>query len=112
MPIAIHLRKENGETLNSAHEAPDEGQVLPILNPAEFPMLGHVDPFGNTIFNRSQMREIVAEIDRLVGEPSAGGRRIGEPSVDERQAEFLLKVKELCAEGLTRQHRFLWFLGD
>jgi len=102
MPIAISLRKENGETLSSIHESPPEGQVLPILPTAEFPMLGHVDPYGNTIFNRSQMRDIVAEIDRLVGSSA----------VDERQEGFLLKVKELCVEGLTRQHRFLWFLGD
>lgn len=102
MPIAIRLRKENGETLKSIHESPCEGQVLPILAAAEFPMLGHVDPYGYTIFNRSQMRDIGAEIDRL----------IGWSAVDEKQEEFLLKVKELCMEGLTRQHRFLWFLGD
>jgi len=102
MPIAIHLRKENGDTLNSVYELPDDGQLLPILDIAEFPMLGHVDAYGNTIFNRSQMRVIMAEIERLVGTSA----------VDERQSELLLKVKELCVEGLTRQHRFLWFLGD
>lgn len=102
MPIAIHLRRENGETLNSVHESPGDGHVLPVLDIAEFPMLGHVDPYGNTIFNRSQMRVIMDEIDRLVGAPM----------MNEKQAEFLLKVKEICVEGLTRQHRFLWFLGD
>ena len=102
MPIAVCLRTESGDTLNSVHESPGAGQVLPILNIGEFPMLGHVDPYGNTIFNRSQMRAIVAEIDRLVGTSA----------VNEQQSEFLLQVKELCAEGLARQHRFLWFLGD
>ena len=69
--------------------------------PTDFPMLFHVDPFGDTIFNRGQVGALLAEIDVL---------RSREP-VEERW-RALDELTYLCHLSRQRPHRYLWFIGD
>lgn len=69
----------------------------------EYPILGHVDSYGNTIYNRAQMRTIQTELQRI---------QDAFPQLDSDSSEVIEKLKELCSEGMKRPHRFLWFLGD
>ncbi|WP_433270957.1 hypothetical protein ACQPZF_11205 [Actinosynnema sp. CS-041913] len=67
----------------------------------QYPMLGHVDPYGNTIFNRGQMATLVAELERV----SKAGPQ-GERSAVAKE------LVAICVEGQRKPHRFLWFIGD
>ncbi|GAA1722861.1 hypothetical protein GCM10009765_83550 [Fodinicola feengrottensis] len=102
MAMLVSLRDERENLIEMVASDPALGWVVPYLPPGEFPMIGHIDPYGNTIFNRSQMRALRAEIDVC--------------RTDERvkpgAVEFLLEISRLCELGDKRPHKFLWFLGD
>jgi hypothetical protein len=70
---------------------------------AEYPVLGHVDPYGYTMCNRGQMQTLVVELERV--------RRDMSPR-DETTSTTIDELQQMCAEGLSRPHRYLWFLGD
>ncbi len=67
-----------------------------------YPMLGHIDPYGKTVFNRHQMVTLAEEITsaKKTFELSAG------------QSSFLDEVAVLCRKGLRPPHRLLYFLGE
>jgi hypothetical protein len=69
----------------------------------EFPILGHVDPYGRTIDNRGQMRTLQTELQRI---------RDASSDVESTRAELIRLLLDICAEGVEHPHRFLWFLGD
>ncbi|MFF4197335.1 hypothetical protein [Nonomuraea sp. NPDC001831] len=64
------------------------------------PMLGYVDPCDDTIFNRSQMRKVVPELQQLA-------RLV--PEDERRAAEEIL---DLCQLIERKPHRYLLFNGD
>jgi hypothetical protein len=39
--------------------------TLAGLDPAEFPLLGALDPYGDAVFNHRQVPALLAELDRL-----------------------------------------------
>ena len=65
-----------------------------------FPMLAHVDPYGDTIFNRAQMSELAGELTTIQAD---------------LDGEALSTARALCiliaAHG-SAPHRYLWFIGD
>lgn len=99
LAISVVLKDGSGVVLlRMAHP------YLPLVSRAdrdEYPMLGHVDPHGNTIFNRGQMATLLAELHRASKADPSGER-----------AAVVEELLEICAEGQRRPHRFLWFLGD
>ena|SRR5215216_5178421 len=101
MAISVVLKNRAGEVL-----ARMPRPYIPLVSWAdrtEYPILGHVDLYGNTIYNRGQMETLVAELDRrrrLFGEADESARAI---------ADWL---QEVCAEGVRKPHRYLWFVGD
>ena len=70
------------------------------LDPARFPLLAYLDPWGRTTFNRRQAGALVRELEQLVDvvPPGANGD--------------VEKLKALCEEVMRRQHHFLVALGD
>ena len=93
-----------------------------------YPMLGHIDPIGVTVFNRLQVRSLIAELDRVRagidrGGVSATALALGAESVEESLqiqswnaerdlAGLVEDLVELCNVSLQRVHRYLWFQGD
>jgi hypothetical protein len=73
------------------------GEALP-----EYPMLGHIDPYGNTIYNRGQMRTLRTELGRLTDSAE----------LSNTSNDVVQQLLAICAEGLQRPHRYLWFVGD
>jgi hypothetical protein len=99
MPISLVLRTERGEEIRRAIRAYVPAEVT--ISGIEYPLLGGIDPYSNTIFNARQMRQLLVEVERLLQ---------GKLSSEERAS--LETVAELCREGQSRAHRFLWFVGD
>ncbi len=66
----------------------------------EYPILGHVDPYGDTILNRMQVRTLLGEMDNL---------RSDEKIIP---TGFRQSLTGLCEKCLERPHRFLWFIGE
>lgn len=63
------------------------------------PMLGHLLPYADTMFNSSQVDSVLAELDRLPVES---------PLVPDVRDD----LKRLCEVTSERAHRQLWFFGD
>jgi hypothetical protein len=101
MGISVILKDQAGTVLASL-----EDPYIPLVSWADrsdFPILGHVDPYGNTIYNRGQIETLLSEL-----------KRIRDTLSDLQGNEELLirGLEEICADGLRKPHRFLWFLGD
>jgi hypothetical protein len=69
----------------------------------DFPMFGHVDPYGDTIFNAGQMQALLAELDAV---------EAAFPDAAEREGALISQIRELCNIGTRRPHSYLWFIGD
>jgi hypothetical protein len=69
----------------------------------EFPMLGHVDPFGDTIFNGGQMQWLLTELDAIEARSE---------ELDASASDSVAHLRLLCYIGVRRPHSYLWFLGD
>lgn len=81
---------------------------VPFLAPvasreiADYPVLWGVDPHGNAIMNRGQMRVMLREIEQLLAsEDLTPAERSG-----------LVAARSMCQEGASHAHRYLWFIGD
>jgi hypothetical protein len=101
--MVVSVRDEKGARL--AESGRPTGSTNPLAKAADataFPMLGSIDPYGNTIFNRIQMMRLAEEVRRLI--------RAAEFTPDERS--FLEEILEFCAMGTAKYHRYLWFVGD
>lgn len=66
-------------------------------------MLGHIDRYGNTIFNGGQMQTLLAELNEL---------ERASPELIEREVDVVTEIRELCKIGIRRPHSYLWFIGD
>jgi hypothetical protein len=72
--------------------------ALASLDQAEFPMFGHLIPYGDTIFNHRQIDTLLNELPRL-------------PAGLVNDA-FANALRALCDFALEAPHRYLWFVGD
>jgi hypothetical protein len=100
VPITVLLRAESGHVEGSIVEGNVElTRALPPFGDPDFPMLGLVDPYGDTIFNGLQMRSVIPEIQRL--------KKLtpNPPAV----LDELEDLADLCANGI---HLYLVFVGD
>jgi len=75
-------------------------RLLPFGD-TSFPMLGFIDPYGNTLFNGVQMQLFILEWDRLM-------RNV----TDKEDSRFLQKVREMAERCKAEPHLFLRFVGD
>jgi hypothetical protein len=67
------------------------------LDPADFPMLWALTPYGDAVFNQRQMPLLLAELDRL---PAAC------------DGDWVAQARELCQVVERGLHLYLWFIGD
>ncbi|MGN5631727.1 hypothetical protein [Streptomyces sp. AC154] len=74
------------------------GPELAALDQSEFPMLGHLMPYADTVFNSRQVVTLLAEVPRLP------------PGVV--TDAFACELLDLGQTVLDGQHLYLWFLGD
>ncbi|WP_433615924.1 hypothetical protein ACQP2P_13150 [Dactylosporangium sp. CA-139114] len=110
MPISVWVCDERHQRLASLrdvlHLVPPPlppGWYEPFVGPADhhrFPMLAHVDPYGNTIFNRTQMSAVLEELATI------------QPELDGVALSTARALGVLIATHGHRPHRYLWFIGD
>jgi hypothetical protein len=66
---------------------------------SRIPMLRHLLPYADTMFNHSQAAALIEELDAL-------------PAHSRLVPEIRDDLKRLCGIAEARGHRQLWFLGD
>lgn len=99
MPMSVLIRSYSGEILGrSIHRS--LGQVCRSARDRALPMLGDVDPYDDTVFNRSQIPRLLSEVEVL--QLSAGAS----------QGEAISELVELANYVLRKPHRYLVFSGD
>ena len=102
MPFTIRLESENGTTIK---EVVDPRGILSHLLPGyddfSFPMLRFIDPYGDTVFNRFQMRFFGKEMERIL-----------QKAKSKEEKDLLVEILELAAQGVTEVHLYLKFYGD
>ena len=102
MGLDIRLEDREGMTLE---ETPDLqnvlSRVLPSWDDESFHLLRYIDPWGDTVFNRLQMDELVEEL-----------RRIREKTSNEEERFFIRAVGTMALRCKDGDHLYLKFPGD
>ena len=125
MTIGAVVRNEAGADLSPFVEFQN---IVPPERANLFPMLAHIDPYGNTILNRLQVDALKAELEQIkvmiedLGIDAAiSAINIPDVPVNSRIPEWdtvralvplLDAVEGLAVLALERPHRYLWFIGD
>lgn len=74
--------------------------VLSGVDRKRYPILGHLDPYGDTVLNRLQVQSLLEELSEVRSDPEIVS------------AEFADTLVLLCHKCLQRPHRFLRFVGE
>lgn len=99
MGMSVRVQEYTGGTVAvSTH--PGIGALCQRAAVLALPMLGYVDPYDDTWFNRSQMRLVIPELRSLL--ESASGV----------EAEAAHELVELAVQLDLKPHRYLIFNGD
>ncbi|GAA3639478.1 hypothetical protein GCM10022267_27420 [Lentzea roselyniae] len=95
--INMAVRGDDGNIVASADAGVKWTDAFAKLDPAAFPMLRALTPYGDAMFNERQMPLLLAELDRL---PAACG------------GDWVAQARELCHVVERGLHLYLWFIGD
>jgi hypothetical protein len=101
MGVDLYLETELGEALDAI---PDSDGTIANLLPLEnmgYPLLGFVDLYGNTVFNRIQMNNLIQELKKLK-----------ESSENVKQKNTISKIIKLAKRCENDAHIYLKFVGD
>ncbi|MEU6974057.1 hypothetical protein AB0A71_41350 [Kitasatospora aureofaciens] len=93
----MQVRGDSRDVVAGAKAGVQWTSAFADLDPALFPMLSALTPYGDAVFNRRQVPLLLAELDRL---PAACG------------GEWVGQARELCQVVERGTHRYLWFVGD
>jgi hypothetical protein len=99
MPISVRVQTYTEETLATCTH-PAIGDLCRRAETLALPMLGYVDPYDDTWFNKSQMRLLVPELETLIASTSA------------LEVEAATEVLALTEQLDRKPHRYLIFNGD
>jgi hypothetical protein len=99
--IDLQVRDESGRVVERGARGTGMAwtQEFIDLDSSEYPMLGGLCAYLDTVFNQRQLHMLLQELDRL-----PAGAVIPEHS----RAE----IRRLAALVKTESHRYLWFCGD
>ena len=101
MSVDVLLQTIGGEKLGQVY---DVDNMLTSIWPSEdrrFPLLQYIDPYGDVLFNGSQMNQVIAELRLLI-----------EGSSSDNQKRLLQDVIDLALRCHREPHTFLRFFGD
>jgi len=76
-------------------------RLLPSPDDTSFRCLRYIDWYGDTVFNRGQMPDLIEEI-----------RRLGKNARDHEEVELLGRIVELALQCQSKPHRYVRFIGD
>ncbi|MFI8438982.1 hypothetical protein ACIGJO_35730 [Streptomyces sp. NPDC079020] len=95
--INLAVRGDSGDIEARAQAGVEWTSAFADLDPADFPMLFALTPYGDAVFNQRQMPLLLAELDQLP--PACDG-------------EWVAQARELCQVVERGMHLYLWFIGD
>ena len=101
MGLCISLQDEAGESIETVI---DENNLLGKLLPSDdnvSPILASIDWYGDTVFNRVQMKYFLREWDKVI-----------EHARTSDEQNLLLRIKGLAHRCLDGVHLYLKFIGD
>jgi hypothetical protein len=99
MGISVQVRTCTG-TIEATCTHPALAAVCGRAETGNLPLLGLIDPYDDTVFNRSQLRALIPELRALVNHSAAD------------EAEAVREVLALTAHVERKPHRYLVFNGD
>jgi len=97
--INVQVRAESGAIL-SDETGPGVDSFFQA-DAAQYPLLAHIVPWSDTVFNRSQIGALLLELDRYERDLAVN------PSNDDFDW-----LRNICHVADEEPHRMLWFVGD
>jgi hypothetical protein len=97
--LVAEIRNGKGQVLARMLTHERFNPVLMGIDIEKFPLLGSIDPYGDTAFNYLQVQRILIEIQAQ------------ERTGDELDA-LLKNLETFSNQALAKPHMFLWFVGD
>ena len=102
MGLSIELLDESGGVQETVDDVSNLlRRLLPANDDQSSPMLASIDPYGDTVFNRIQMKRFLAEWRGLWGEAQSSEERAVVTAIE--------AMAQRCAEGV---HLYVKFIGD
>jgi len=102
MGLAVVLEDERGERLDGVDDPTNIlHRLLPSPDDTDYSCLRYIDRYGNTIFNRLQMLDLIEQCKRLA-----------KKATDHEEIELLGRIVELALRGQNEPHLYLRFTGD
>lgn len=100
MGFLIILEDETARPLDQTELSDQIGKRLPTIANGQYSLLQHVDPYGDTVFNRPQMEAFLPDWRRLVSECGA------------QQSSEVAAVESMALRCRDEVHLYLRFRGD
>jgi hypothetical protein len=106
MPLWVVHQDLKGKRYDEA--SPEDAALNRLLpfGDSSFPLLGYIDPYGDTLFSSTQMRIFLPEWDVLIQQTS------NEDDRHENDLQFLLRVRAMAERCKSEPLTFLRFIGD
>src|SRR5262245_35099730 len=102
MGYIIVLQDEKGKAIETAIDSLNcLDRLLPLLDDSTSRCLKYVDPYGDTIFNRMQMPDVLSELEGILNRCESS-----------KEVEFVNAVKGLALLCKKLPHLYLKFRGD
>ena len=98
MGITVRLQDERGKP-EGDHDIGIDFHIP--TGDVSFRLLSYIDPYGDTIFNRLQMKTFLAEWEAIKAE-----------AITEQEMEAWKKTKVLAKKCRDEVHLYLRFIGD
>ena len=102
MGLTIEVQDEFGGTLSTTTDPKNLlTHLLPEFGDTEYPMLGCIDPYGDTTFNRPQITLFLAEWSAVSSKAK---------TLEEK--ELAASIESMAQRVRENVHLYLKFIGD
>jgi len=102
MGLEIVLQTESGAKVDSVADPKNYlGKLLPQIDDESHPLLGGIDPYGDTVFNGIQIRRFLLEWEA-----------VSSNAVTTEERELVSKIEELALRCRDEVHLYIRFVGD
>jgi hypothetical protein len=101
MGVNVYLETEFGKKIAELLDPQGIVARLMPIDDAHFPLLRYVDLYGDTVFNRIQMEQILIELEQLKN-----------PSRSSEEINCIHKIEDMARQCQSEPHFYLKFYGD
>lgn len=101
MAINVYLQDIKGKKEDEVYDLYNSlAQLWPVGN-SRFPLLQYIDPYGNAVFNGSQMGQVLVKLNLIAASAST-----------EEQRNVIRAIIDLASRCRDNPHLYLRFRGD